>query len=210
MVGIENKRFTCHLVKHEEVYELSYLLAGKIMQAGYAADVVVAIARGGFPPARYICDFIDLSELASIRLKHYQSAAREQEKIDLKNPVNTEVRNRNVLIVDDVNDTGGTLETAVGYLNGLQPKNLKVGVLHEKKDSVFQADFVADYVKEWRWITYPWAMVEDIGSFLKKRGKPVDSLEEARGFLKSEYAIDITNEQLDKIFALRPHLFRSA
>lgn len=200
---MEKKKFTCQLVKHEEAYELSYQLAQQILKTGYRPDVVVAIARGGFPPARYICDFLDLTELAGIRIKHYAAGGLEQENTDLKYPLNAPVRNRNILIIDDVNDTGKTLQVAVKHLADLKPKNIKVGVLHEKSESSFVADFVALYVKEWRWITYPWAMVEDMKKFLNKKTTPVESLEEAKNYLKFEYDIDITYQQLEKVFALR-------
>jgi hypoxanthine phosphoribosyltransferase len=200
---MNKENFTCQLVKHEEAYELAYQLAQKILKSDYLPDVVVAIARGGFPPARYVCDFLDLSELASTRIKHYEAGARKNEKTDLKNPLNAEVKDRNILVVDDVNDTGKTLEVAVKYIESLQPKNIKTAVLHEKKNTVFKADFVAAYVKEWRWITYPWAMVEDMIEFLNKSQEPVDSPEKAQQYLKKEYDIEISPDQLEKVLALK-------
>lgn len=199
---MEKNKFTCQLVKHEEAYELSYQLARQILNTGYKPDVVVAIARGGFPPARYICDFMNLNELVGLRIKHYAAGGLEHEKTDLKNPLNAQVKDQNILIIDDVNDTGETLQVAVKHLTELEPKNIKVGVLHEKTGSRFAADFVALFVKEWRWITYPWAMVEDMKKFLNKRETPVDSLDDARSYLKLEYDINITNEQLEKVLAL--------
>lgn len=193
----------CQLVKQDEVYELSYRLSMKMMDAGYEPDLVVAIARGGFPVARYICDFLDLSELASTRIKHYTAGSRQEEKADLKNPLNAEVKNRKVLIIDDVNDTGNTLKVAVGYIQNLQAENIKVGVLHEKQNTVFKADFVAESIREWRWITYPWAMVEDVKEFLEKSEKPLDSVEEARHYLKSKFDVDITKDQMEKVLELK-------
>jgi uncharacterized protein len=200
---MEKNKFTCQLVEHEEAYELSYRLAQQILKSGYRPDVVVAIARGGFPPARYICDFLDLSELTSLRIKHYAAGGQEHENTDLKHPLNVQVKNRNILIIDDVNDTGKTLQVAVEHLADLKPKNIKVGVLHEKQGTDFAADFVALFVKEWRWITYPWAMVEDMKKFLNKSGSTVDSLENARSYLKLEYDINITKSQLEKVLALK-------
>lgn len=202
---MKKENFTCQLVRHEEAYELSYQLAQKILEAGYVPDVVVAIARGGFPPARYVCDFLDLSELASTRIKHYEAGAKKGERTDLKSPLNAEVRNRNVLVVDDVNDTGNTLEVAVKYIESMQPKEIRVGVLHEKENTVFKADFVAAHVREWRWITYPWAMVEDMIEFLEKKEQPVDSPEDAQQYLKAEYDVEITLDQVRKVLDLKQH-----
>lgn len=199
---MKKEEMECQLVKLDEAYNLSYNLALNIIDKGYKPDLVVAIARGGFPVARYVCDFLDLHELASMRIKHYTAGPNQMEKADLKNPLNAEIKNRNVLIIDDVNDTGKTLRVAVDHLKGLQPKNIKVGVLHEKKESDFNADFVAEILKKWRWITYPWAMVEDVTEFLKK-GENIESVEDAQYYLKSKYNIDITKEQLNKVFELK-------
>lgn len=196
----------CQLMQQDEIYELCYRLSIKIIDSGYEPDLVVAIARGGFPVARYVCDFLDLSELASTRIKHYEAGPNKKGNADLKNPLNAEVKDRNVLIIDDVNDTGNTLEVAVKYIESLQPKNIKVGVLHEKEGSAFNADFVAEVIKEWRWITYPWAMVEDMKEFLEKSDNPINSVEDAQHYLKSNYGIDITKDQLKKVFELKKRL----
>lgn len=46
-------------------------------------------------------------------------------------------------------------------------------------------------------------MVEDMTEFLEKREKPVAGPEEAQDYLKSEYNIDITPEQLKKVLELQ-------
>ncbi|MGB3224350.1 MAG: phosphoribosyltransferase family protein [Desulforhopalus sp.] len=95
---MEKNEFICQLVKHEEAYELSYRLAQQFLKRGYKPDLVVAIARGGFPPARYLCDFLDLGELAGIRVRHYAAGGQEHESTELKNPLNVQVKTRNILI----------------------------------------------------------------------------------------------------------------
>ena len=56
-----------------------------------------------------------------------------------------EARNRDVLLVDDILDTGKTLRAVIDKLNALEPKSLKTCVLLEKKSR--RAEKVtADYV----------------------------------------------------------------
>lgn len=72
------------------------------------------------------------------------------------------------MIIDDVADTGDTLRAAVDYVSSLRPSEIKTGVLHHKDCSLFLPDFCAQYVKEWRWIVYPWARHEELYGFSGK------------------------------------------
>ena len=56
-----------------------------------------------------------------------------------------EARNRDVLLVDDILDTGQTLRAVIDKLNALQPRSLKTCVLLEKtsrRTEAVTADFV--------------------------------------------------------------------
>jgi hypoxanthine phosphoribosyltransferase len=69
-------------------------------------------------------------------------------------------KDRGFSTVDDVTDTGDTLKTAAGYVQDLQPAEVRTGVLEPKTSSSFQPDYFAGMVREWRWIIYPWAAHE--------------------------------------------------
>ena len=98
--------FRCELVSWNRVYQLSRLLAAGIREQGFAPDLVVAIARGGYVPARILCDQLHITQLSSIQVTHYQAGASKRKCARLIAPFNRDIRNRRVLIVDDVNDTG--------------------------------------------------------------------------------------------------------
>ena len=56
-----------------------------------------------------------------------------------------EAQNRDVLLVDDILDTGKTLRAVIDKLNALQPRSLKTCVLLEKKSRRAE-EITADYV----------------------------------------------------------------
>lgn len=56
-----------------------------------------------------------------------------------------EAQNRDVLLVDDILDTGKTLRTVIDKLNALEPRSLKTCVLLEKKSRRAE-NVTADYV----------------------------------------------------------------
>jgi hypoxanthine phosphoribosyltransferase len=86
----------------------------------------------------------------------------------IRYPLAVDVKGQRLLIVDDVTDTGDTLRAAVGYVQGLQPAEVRTGVLQHKTTSSFQPDYFAGVVREWRWIIYPWAAHEDVVGFTEQ------------------------------------------
>ena len=70
------------------------------------------------------------------------------------------------MLVDDVADTGRSMDLAVRYLKENKVGILKTATIHYKPQSMFKPNF---YVKETeKWIVYPWEYVEFSKLFIKK------------------------------------------
>ncbi len=196
----------CEVISLSKVYRLSFNLAEKILRSGYKPDFIVAIARGGFVPARFLCDFLGITDMASIKVQHYEAGAIKQHRAWVKYPLSADVKEKNVLVVDDVNDTGETLIATSNHLKTFHPADVKFAVLHEKQTTVMRADFYSAYQKEWKWIIYPWAVMEDVGSFLEKMEPQPLNVKEAARRLKNEYGIEMSLGWLKKIMQLNKHV----
>ncbi|KQC04593.1 MAG: phosphoribosyltransferase [Methanoculleus sp. SDB] len=157
--------FPCDLISWDSSYHLAKKLAARIRESGYRPDLVIAIGRGGFVPARVVCDFLLHEKLTSIKIEHWGSAAQIKEKAMVMFPLSIDVRGLRLLVVDDVTDTGETLDAAVRYLDSCNPGEIRTAVLQHKDTSAFIPDFFAERVCEWRWIIYPWAAYEDVSGF---------------------------------------------
>jgi hypoxanthine phosphoribosyltransferase len=107
---------------------------------------------------------------------------------------------KRVLLVDDVSDTGDTFHLALHHLEGYgEPARLKTGVLHHKASSVFKPDYCAKCIVKWRWITYPWAVVEDL-SVVASRMRPLPRDEnELRCKLRDEMGIALPKRLFSQI-----------
>lgn len=156
----------CELISWARVARLARSLAEDIRASGFRASHVVAIARGGYVPARLLCDRLNLYELDSIRIAHYRAGATKTPEARLVSALASDIRGGDVLLVDDVADTGDTLELAVDYLQDLAPRSIKVAVLQYKRQSPYKPDYWAEEVVTWRWLIYPWAVIEDLSGFL--------------------------------------------
>src|SRR2546429_6337873 len=103
------------------------LLNGTVM---FLADLVRHL------PLPMRLDFIGVSS--------YRDGAESRELI-LTKELRLEVRGRDVLVVDDILDTGRTLKCVLDKLRELKPRRIKVCVLLEKKDRRVEK-VRADYV----------------------------------------------------------------
>jgi len=192
----------CELVTLQAVYDLSYQLACQVRDSGYRPDLVVAIARGGFAPARFVCDFLGIRDMTSIKVQHYGAGAQKEARAWVKYPRAADIAGLQVLVVDDVNDTGDTLVVAREHLLEAAPAEVRTAVLHEKATSPVHADYHAAEVLEWRWIIYPWARVEDIGGFVRRMQPPPDDNATVRRRLAEDYGLTLDAAETERILSL--------
>lgn len=197
-----SEEFRCELVSWNRVYQLARRLAQSIRAAAFEPDVVVAIARGGYVPARLLCDFFDVSNLTSIRIVHYAAGAQRAKQARIVSGLGTAIRGLNVLVVDDVSDTGETLELAEQHLRSFDAAVVRVAVLHHKVVAAVQPDWYAQKVVKWRWIIYPWAVVEDVSGFLGRMDPIPGSLAEAALMLEEVYGLRVPSTALEDAFTL--------
>lgn len=193
------KKFTARIVSLQEVYRKSHELAQSIMKNSTDFDFVVAIARGGVLPARLICDFLNIHRLTSIQVRHYQKGAKELEQAKIIDPLQVDIKENKVLLIDDVNDSGKTLKAAVEHVESLGPDLLKTAVLHEKSHTIHESDFTGEKLKKWKWLIYQWAATEDVLEFLNKDDMLQESEEKARQHLLEKYDLHVDEQLLKKI-----------
>jgi len=160
--------FTCELMSWEDFAVLARTLALRIKQSRFRPDLVIAIGRGGYVPARVVCDFLLHEMLTCFKVEHWGMAAEEKPSVNVRFPLAVDIRDKTVLVIDDVTDTGKTMDVAISYLRGLHPREIRTAVLQHKVSSLFRPDYFAREEKEWRWIIYPWAVHEDMVGFVEK------------------------------------------
>lgn len=189
------------LVSSATVTRLCRKLAHAIQDSGFSPDVVITIARGGYVPARLICDLMNIYNLASIRIKHY-TGADKSEAARLIDPLSMDIQGMKVLLVDDIDDTGDTLQLALEYLKSMGPNEIRIAVLHHKVISTLTPDYFAKKIIRWRWITYPWAIVEDVLGFVKKMQPQPATVEQAIERVATDYNIKISKQVMEDVFRL--------
>jgi hypoxanthine phosphoribosyltransferase len=193
----------CELISWHEIDRLCRRLAMLIQASAYAPEMVIAIGRGGYVPARLVCDALDMMALTSFKIEHYYSGSDKQPRALIRFPLCTQVQGLRVLIVDDVNDSGDTLQLAVEHVSLFQPCEIRTAVMHDKRVTHFEVDYCARQIVKWRWLIYPWAVNEDIRAFVQRLSPAPASLDEIRQGLARHFNIRISRRLLAEINAIR-------
>jgi len=201
--------FSAKIIYLPEVYEISYEISKQITKSPDSFDIVIGIARGGLPPARMICDFLNISTLTSLQITHYTGGAQEKEDVEITDPVAVDIRGKSILIVDDINDSGKTLESAYEHVQYLGPSAIKTAVLHEKSNSCFNAHFTGKRLYNWKWVIYQWAVTEDLLEFLKRDDMLDAGEERAIRHIAKKYDLELDRELFNKVIAMKENYFSS-
>ena len=152
---MENLHFL-HL-SWDDVQRLTETVAGKITASGYKPDIVVAVSRGGFDPARILCDQLAIRRLASVQVEAYDGMVKRPEPVVIL-PVNADLGGKRVLMADDVSDSGASLLVAREHLVERGASEVRIATLHIKPWSRFVPDYYAESVDAW--VVYPWELRE--------------------------------------------------
>ncbi|KKS66403.1 MAG: Phosphoribosyltransferase [Parcubacteria group bacterium GW2011_GWC2_42_6] len=124
-------------------------LAGLVPKDKY--NCIVGISLGGVPLAALIGKIIGQKKFYTIGYHGYRGT-KKQPVIKKTISYNPDLKNKKILLVDDISDTGRTFKKAYGDLS----KNNKVvsAALHIKPKTAFIPDYWLHRTE--KWIQYPW------------------------------------------------------
>ena len=164
----------------------------EIKRSGYRVDVAIAIARGGLAPTRLIADMVGIRDVISIKIEHWFETAKQDKKAEVKYAYKIDLSGKNVLIVDDICDTGDSFAAAKRYVQeNFNPKEIRTAALqHIKQTARFEPDYYGDALEEWVWSMYPWNYWEDEINLAKKLLDASKSRDGLEGLFKESYGIN--------------------
>jgi hypoxanthine phosphoribosyltransferase len=138
-------------------------LAAAVVASGWEPDWILCIARGGLLIGGALGYALPLKNIASLNVEFYTDVDERLEVPVVLPPVLdlVDLENARVLVVDDVADTGETLQMVLELLRPVVAE-VRAAVLYEKSRSVVRPEYV------WRrtdaWINFPWSTEPPIGS----------------------------------------------
>lgn len=151
---------TLFYVPYERFLDEVETLARALEADSWQPDFLIGIGRGGLVPAAY------LSHRTGIQMLSVDHSSGEVGFGDeLLDKLAAKIRaGRNILIVDDINDSGGTIQylrAAIGAKIG-DPAGLRVAVLVHNVRSKAEAEYHGSEIdrdQDKRWYVFPWEAV---------------------------------------------------
>ncbi len=146
---------------HTHSVKLAKLIREHCQETGEKFDGIIVIPRGGYYPANIVARELGFEavRLLNASIGSYKAGeTNRQAEFELgQMPSKADVESKNLLIIDEVCDTGNTLDFLTKWLKDQGAGQVRSGVLHYKSQQS-QTDYKPDwFVKETdKWIVYPW------------------------------------------------------
>ena len=166
----DDAKVNCRLVDWKDIQSWSEQVAEKVRSSGYEPDIIVGITRGGWVPARILCDVMGIKHLYSLKTEHWGVTAAPDGEARLVAKPEVDLKGKTVLLVDDITDTGESLQLAVDWVKGQEPADVRIATLLHIDHSKLEPEFYTVEVKgeDWAWFIFPWNLHEDIRTLLPK------------------------------------------
>ena len=135
------------LISREELAAKVKELAARITKDYEGQEILlVGILRGSVPFMADLMREIDLDlTIDFMSVSSYGSSTKSSGVVRIMKDLDTPIEGKNVIIVEDIIDTGLTLDYLKRYLTGKQPKSLKICAILDKP-SRRKVDIKGDYI----------------------------------------------------------------
>ncbi|MCW4041667.1 MAG: phosphoribosyltransferase [Candidatus Bathyarchaeota archaeon] len=142
-----------------DIYNILLELARTIKQNQILPEIIVGVSRGGWLPARILSDLLDIPQLTSIRIEFYSEINQPNREPIITQPVPLPLHNKRVLLVDDITDSGKSLQLAKIEL-GKTADKIYTLTLYHKPWSCLTPDFY--FIETSKWVIFPWEYHESV------------------------------------------------
>jgi len=151
-------------VDSNQFFSLSLDLAKKIFSSNFKCEVVLGVSRGGCIPGIIVHEYLNYKgmkcDYSNVSIKSYNDDNTQSNNtfIDMSDYTKQQLKNKQILIIDDVFDTGNTMMSLGNYLSniGIHSNNFKIGCVYYKPENNVTT-IIPHYYEQKReeWIVFP-------------------------------------------------------
>jgi len=143
-VEVLDKEFSIYLTE-KEILDRVKEVAEQINKDFADKDpIFMGILNGSFMFASDLYKNINIdSQITFLKLASYQGTTSSG-KIKRLIGINEDIKDKTVLVIEDIVDTGNTLDSIIKQLKGYEPKEIKIITLLYKPEA-YSKDFTIDY-----------------------------------------------------------------
>lgn len=134
-------------LNRDEIHRLVADIADRISTDYKSNDIVlIGVLKGSFI---FLSDLVRQltipAEIDFVGASSYGADAQSSENIRLTKPLQIDIRNKHIIIIEDIIDTGLTLAYLIDYIKSFEPSSLNICTLLDKRERR-QIDIEIDYV----------------------------------------------------------------
>lgn len=150
-----------------QIYDMLLSQTQKIQNQNYKPEIIIAVAKGGLIPARTLTDLLEIQELGYIHIEFYKDINKTRQEPTLKQNLTIQVLGKKTLLVDDIADTGRSLNLAKTYLQQQGACQIKTATLYKKPQSSTTPDFYEKQTASW--VVFPWDTKETLRKIIQRQ-----------------------------------------
>jgi hypoxanthine phosphoribosyltransferase len=147
------------------IYRLLLQQSRAICRSGFQPDLLVGVSRGGWVSARILSDLLENANLVNVKVECYLGIGEALVAPRLTQCLSADVAGKRVLIVDEVADSGKSLQLVVGHVREKGAQQIKTAVLYLKPCCSFKPDFWAATTA--CWLVFPWEIKETLRKIMQ-------------------------------------------
>lgn len=130
------------IVTNDDIRNYTLEIIRQMNSSNYTPEIVLGFSRGGLVPANYISQWYDISMFCINKDVEFECNLDNYSE---------------VLVIDDINDTGNTLQDFKNKYG--EKQDFKYAALIDNAGSIFETDYAGSYINKNEdpdWIVFPW------------------------------------------------------
>lgn len=141
----------------DNVNQATFQIADAMKRANEKIDYIVALAKGGLTPARYMAKWLDVKRIYSVGIEFYREPGVTMKIPFVYQHLGAKFKSDDhILIVDDIADTGSTFKVAMQEVLESGTRAISTCAIHYKSKSYYKPDYYFEEVKDEDWVVYHW------------------------------------------------------
>jgi uncharacterized protein len=176
-------------------------VADQVRSAGRLPETIVGLTRGGWVPARLICDRLGVKRLVSLRAQHWGITATRSGSAELTEGLSGPVADQSVLLVDDITDTGESLALAADHVREAKARRVETAAFLHIDHAKLVPTYFAEKIDRahWVWVVFPWNYWEDLAVLAVQAAALTPGIDAVRATLLSRCGLEVPRADLVRL-----------
>jgi uncharacterized protein len=188
----------CRRATWSDIDRWADAIAREVRDRGRVPETIVGLTRGGWVPARLLCDRLGVKRLLSLRAQHWGVTATKSGAAELTEGLSGPPTGQSVLVVDDITDTGESLALAVDHVGAQHPSRIESAAFLHIERARFEPTYHAEVIPRasWVWVVFPWNYWEDLAALAERAAAVRPGIDAVRETLRDACGLDVPRADL--------------